>query len=95
MPRRQQVAAPEYASPALPRRTPNREITKDTYRVVVTGPRAVYGLESGVVGELELTEGQYRSLVRSNHIQDAPVNSGVEETPEDNGSPADGVKEGE
>jgi hypothetical protein len=35
---------------------------------VVTGPRAVYGIQPGAVGWLELTEGQAASLIESGHI---------------------------
>lgn len=61
----------DYTTHAIPRKTPDRTIETPVRHVKVIGSKAVFGLEPGDVGDLELTDGQYTSLVKAGHIEDA------------------------
>jgi len=87
--------SPEYATPAVPQETPDRTVERPVRRVRVVGPKAVYGVAAGQVGDLELTDDQYRSLVRSGHIEDAPETPVTNDNPPDDGSPAENTKDGD
>lgn len=85
-----------YTTHAVPRETPDRTVQRPVWHVRVVGTKAVYGLDPGEVGDLELTEGQYASLVAAGHIEDATEEDfTVEQDESGTVSPADEEKDGE
>lgn len=65
---------------ARPGRTPDRSPRMASGTYEVTGSKAVFGIDPGAVGWLDLTAGQAASLIESGHI--APYTEPVKTEPD-------------
>lgn len=67
-----------YTEHAVPQKTPDRSVETSKKRYRVIGTRQVYEYDPGEVVELELTEGQERTLINSGHLEEVPDEPAVD-----------------